>query len=150
MSNIVDQSTRNEIRRLAARLAQLESPIAQFVKNSTIITNHSVLQGLDYASSGHTGFASASSIPSAANPTGTVGLTAVNGSAATFLRSDGAPALSAAALAKTVYVGTSGGGDPPNNEAIWIVTDGGPFGSGSIRVSLDGGTTYKETGIVFS
>lgn len=30
------------------------------------------------------------------NPTGTIGLTAVNGSAATFLRSDGAPALSQA------------------------------------------------------
>lgn len=33
-------------------------------------------------------------VPSAANPTGSVGLTAVNGSASTFLRSDGAPALS--------------------------------------------------------
>lgn len=32
----------------------------------------------------------------AANPTGTVGLTAVNGSAVTYLRSDGAPALSQA------------------------------------------------------
>lgn len=32
----------------------------------------------------------------AANPTGTIGLTAVNGSATTFLRSDGAPALSQA------------------------------------------------------
>jgi hypothetical protein len=32
--------------------------------------------------------------PTGANPTGTVGLTAVNGAAATFLRSDGAPALS--------------------------------------------------------
>lgn len=31
-----------------------------------------------------------------ANPTGTIGLTAVNGAAATFLRSDGAPALSQA------------------------------------------------------
>lgn len=33
---------------------------------------------------------------SGANPTGTVGLTAVNGTASTFLRSDGAPALSQA------------------------------------------------------
>lgn len=32
--------------------------------------------------------------PAAANPTGSVGLAAVNGSATTFLRSDGAPALS--------------------------------------------------------
>lgn len=33
-------------------------------------------------------------IPSGANPSATVGLTAVNGSAATYMRSDGAPALS--------------------------------------------------------
>ncbi len=35
-------------------------------------------------------------IPSAANPSGSIGLAAVNGSAATFMRSDGAPALSVA------------------------------------------------------
>ena len=35
-------------------------------------------------------------IPTGANPTGTVGLSAVNGTATTFLRSDGAPALSQA------------------------------------------------------
>lgn len=35
-------------------------------------------------------------IPAGANPTASVGLSAVNGSAATFLRSDGAPALSQA------------------------------------------------------
>lgn len=37
-----------------------------------------------------------SSVPQPANPTGAVGLVAVNGSAATFMRSDGAPALSQA------------------------------------------------------
>lgn len=36
----------------------------------------------------------APSIPSGANPTATIGLAAVNGSATTFMRSDGAPALS--------------------------------------------------------
>lgn len=36
----------------------------------------------------------ASGVTGAANPTGTIGLTAVNGSATTYLRSDGAPALS--------------------------------------------------------
>jgi hypothetical protein len=35
-------------------------------------------------------------VPTAANPTGTIGLATVNGSAVTFLRSDGAPALSQA------------------------------------------------------
>lgn len=38
----------------------------------------------------------ASGVTGAANPTGTTGLAAVNGSATTFLRSDGAPALSQA------------------------------------------------------
>lgn len=38
----------------------------------------------------------APALPAGANPTGTVGLTAVNGSATSFLRSDGAPALSQA------------------------------------------------------
>lgn len=38
----------------------------------------------------------ASGVTGAANPTGTIGLSAVNGSATTFLRSDGAPALSQA------------------------------------------------------
>jgi hypothetical protein len=36
------------------------------------------------------------SVPAAANPTGTAGLAAVNGSAATFMRSDGAPPISQA------------------------------------------------------
>lgn len=39
-------------------------------------------------------FAPSTTIPIAANPTASVGLTAVNGTASTFLRSDGAPALS--------------------------------------------------------
>jgi hypothetical protein len=48
----------------------------------------------------HTGaysdLSGAPSIPAAANPTASVGLATVNGSAATFMRSDGAPALSQA------------------------------------------------------
>jgi len=44
-------------------------------------------------SGGTRGFFSLPSSASGANPTGVVGLTAVNGSAPTFLRSDGAPAL---------------------------------------------------------
>lgn len=39
------------------------------------------------------GYITSASLPVGANPTGTVGLSAVNGSATTFLRSDGAPAL---------------------------------------------------------
>lgn len=40
--------------------------------------------------------ATTAQLPAGANPSGTVGLTAVNGAAATFMRSDGAPALSQA------------------------------------------------------
>lgn len=42
------------------------------------------------------GDATLGTLPVGANPTGTIGLAAVNGSATTFLRSDGAPALSQA------------------------------------------------------
>ena len=49
----------------------------------------------------------------------------------------------------SVYVGAAAS-PPSHGEPIWLVTDGGPFSSGSMRVSFDGGTTYKETGIVFT
>ena len=42
------------------------------------------------------GWSTPAAVPSAANPTGTVGLATVNGSATTFMRSDGAPLLSQA------------------------------------------------------
>jgi len=45
---------------------------------------------------GALGVAAIPSTPVGANPSGTIGLTVVNGAAATFLRSDGAPALSQA------------------------------------------------------
>lgn len=43
-----------------------------------------------------TAAANGTAVPTAANPTGTVGLTAVNGTASTWMRSDAAPALSQA------------------------------------------------------
>ena len=150
MSTVRDTATLNELRRLIQRLERLEAQISQFVKNNTVITNHDTLQHLDYASSGHTGFAATSSLPAGANPTATISDTAVNGSATTFMRSDGAPALGTTLLGKLVHSGTIAGGDPPNNEVLWVVTDGGPFGNGSLRMSVDSGSTYKETGIVFS
>jgi len=47
-------------------------------------------------------------VPGAANPTATIGLAAVNGVATTFLRSDGAPALSLAINPTWVPTSTSG------------------------------------------
>jgi hypothetical protein len=49
-------------------------------------------------------------LPVAANPTGTVGASAVNGSAATFMRSDGAPAASANILTTALAYVIDGGG----------------------------------------
>jgi hypothetical protein len=48
--------------------------------------------GVTFPTSGT--LATTAQLPVGANPTGTIGLAAVNGAAATFLRSDGAPALS--------------------------------------------------------
>lgn len=61
----------------------------------TLKADTSVLQTvLNFFPKGDTRYAKISQLPAGANPTATLGLTAVNGSATTFLRSDGAPALS--------------------------------------------------------
>jgi hypothetical protein len=77
----------------------------------------------------------ASGVTGAANPTGTIGLTAVNGSATTFLRSDGAPALSQS-IAPTMsgkwtysYAGASGSDSAINFSSTfpvvsWVQTNG--------------------------
>ena len=130
MSTVRDTATLNELRRLILRLERLEAQISQFVKNNTVITNHDTLQQLDYASSGHTGFASSST------------LTAHTGDSTIHFTADSIGS-------RMLYVGANAA-PPGANEPLWIVTDGGVFGNGSIRASLDGGSTYKETGIVFS
>lgn len=50
------------------------------------------------------------SVPTGANPTATVGPTATNGSAGTFMRSDGAPALASSLLDAGVNLVVDGGG----------------------------------------
>ena len=58
--------------------------------------------------------------PTGANPTGTVGLTAVNGTASTFLRSDGAPALSQAIIPTWTGLHTfNTGGIISNASSTW-------------------------------
>jgi len=52
------------------------------------------------------GKASTASIPGAANPTATIGVSAVNGTAATFMRSDGAPALGTITEGTLTHAGT--------------------------------------------
>jgi hypothetical protein len=63
-----------------------------------------------------------SELPVGANPTATVGLTAVNGSATTFMRSDAAPALSQAISPTWTGAHTWDGGS-----SSLTVTNGAPF-----------------------
>ena len=63
---------------------------------------------------------------------------------------DGTIHFTAASIgSQLVYVGADAS-PPTGGEPVWLVTDGGAFGGGSVRVSFDGGSTYKETGIVIA
>lgn len=85
-----------------------------------------------------------------ANPSATIGLTAVNGSAATFLRSDGAPALSVAIAPTwtglhTFNIGTTGAAAPiidatsggtTTTEQYWVInlgSNGASYGGMKIK-----------------
>lgn len=87
-------------------------------------------------------------VPAAANPSASVGLAAVNGSAATFLRSDGAPALSQA-IAPT-WTGTHtfnpGSGDAIKISSGDLNTGGGAGSSGQVLVSQGAGASPKWAG----
>jgi hypothetical protein len=90
----------------------------------------------------------------AANPTGTIGLTAVNGSASTYIRSDGAPALSQA-IAPTwnglhifSRTGTSGGtalqfGAARNANSGWYVQETGAAANNRLWDFLSVGETLS-------
>lgn len=64
------------------------------------------------------------------NPTGTIGLTAVNGSAATFMRSDGHPALSQAIIPTWTALHTFSGG---------VALNGIPIATGSAYILMHSG-----------
>lgn len=94
-------------------------------------------------------------VPTGANPTASVGLAAVNGSAVTFLRSDGAPALSQAIVPTWVGVHTftpqavfTGGLTTGGNVTILtdIVAGSGNIECGSLGHvrSIGGWTTYSS------
>lgn len=65
----------------------------------------------------YTALTGAPSIPTGANPSASIGLSAVNGSASTFLRSDGAPALSQAIIPTWSQKHTFGVGPVVNTNA---------------------------------
>ncbi len=121
------------------------------------LSNASALTNTLPVGNGGTGQTALSALT--ANPTGTVGLTAVNGSATTFMRSDGAPALSQAIVptwtgqhtfqAVTLFAdgtaaapGISFPGDP-NTGAFRAGPDNFAISTGGVyRLSV--GTTYSE------
>lgn len=72
----------------------------------------------------------------AANPTGTIGLTAVNGSATTYLRSDGAPALSQAITPTWTGLHTFDGGG--------VTVDDGGVRETACSLTLTGGGTFNN------
>lgn len=104
--------------------------------------------------------------PTGANPTASVGLTAVNGSAATFMRSDGAPALSQAII--PTWTGThtfnpasgnaivvngvsgsyavtiQGNGANPNNLGLLIQAGSGSGDAALAVLNAAAGTTMLE------
>ncbi len=97
---------------------------------------------------------------SGANPTGTVGLTAVNGAATTFLRSDGAPALSQAIVptwtgthifngATDVAVATSGVsiGKLSTNDATLSMTNMGQSANGRLWQIRSNGSTLLHRAV---
>lgn len=87
---------------------------------------------------------SAVSTATAANPTGTVGLSAVNGSAATFMRSDAAPPLSQA-IAPTwtgAHIWTPANGTTAATYTLGTITSNTP------AISITG--TYNNSGTTFA
>lgn len=96
------------------------------------------------------GYITSSSLPTGANPAASVGLTAVNGSASTFLRSDGAPALDqgiaptwtgAHTFTKLVSIGAPAAG-PSLNVEVRNDTSAGVFFHGpTVGIRFDGAGT---------
>lgn len=75
----------------------LRSDGAPALANTTVVAAAYTKSSITVDAQGRlTAASSGAADPAAANPTGTVGLATVNGAAATFLRSDGAPPLSQA------------------------------------------------------
>jgi len=176
ISNISDQSTKNEFRQHEDRLRRLESQISQSVKNTTNITQHSTLQGLDFASAGHTGFASSSDITGfVTGPGPTVTDQAIprwNGTGGLLLEEGSlAPTYNSGTLSSLALLGTNNvaaGSTAPqrttmtgtgiktrddtniDSTQMWIITEGASSSSDIFSLQLGGSLNWhdRSTGAV--
>ena len=114
----------------ALTLATVNSNVGSFT-NASITVN---AKGLVTAAS------SGAATPTAANPTGTVGLTAVNGTATTFMRSDAAPPLSQGIVPTWTGVHTFSAA-PVFNAGETLTNAANAYTQTSTGLSLTAGTT---------
>jgi hypothetical protein len=101
--------------------------------------------------SGTKGFFALPASPSGANPSASIGLTAVNGTAATFMRSDGAPALSQAIsptmTGNWVFTPTSGVAVSITgviSQTALSIKGNSTIGSGGIGLLVEAGTNASD------
>lgn len=146
LSAIPEVHTRNCIKSLGLAFDKLEKAVSTLTRNNEPVVNYALSDVTVTAGSGLTGggdlsaditlnvgagtgitvAADSVSISSSylgANPTGTVGLSTVNGSATTYLRSDGAPALSQAIIPTWTQVHTFSAQDV-HNAGVSLGTSG--------------------------
>lgn len=118
-------------------------PTATFGDNTTKAASTAFVQAAVAAVGGATG----------ANPTATIGLTAVNGVVTTFLRSDGAPALSQAIIPTWTQLHTFSAnlntpqiaGGTTNASILTIRSTTGGSATDAIAIRTAGGLSYAPT-----
>lgn len=98
-TNITIQAPTSVTSYIVTKPSAAATGVMLWTASGTTVTESAVAPGTSgnvLTSNGTTWTSAASAGGTGANPTGTVGLSAVNGAATTYLRSDGAPALSQA------------------------------------------------------
>lgn len=110
MANKISESPDINSVQFKDQAADPSAPSAGYVQ---VYTKSGVLYGENSA-----GTVSTLANPGGANPTGTAGPTAVNGTATTFMRSDGAPAVQAASTSVAGIVQLATDGDTSGSHAV--------------------------------
>jgi len=122
---------------VAATLATVNGNVGSFTNASITVNGKGLI----------TAVSSGSAAPSAGNPSASIGLSAVNGSASTFMRSDGAPALSQSIAPTWTGIHTFAGSGGGNN--LFNITSSGTAtansqGAVNISPSFTGRATASD------